>query len=187
MSLPRAGSGALLVARVLFHTALLAALPFVVGGLAGFFAEVSQVSETLPRLIERASVVLLPLQVVQGVCVFVKVRRELSLTDAAPTARGVLESVLRHTRVMTDKGLGLFFGALAAVVLSLTLKFAELGIIAVLGLATLYAVVTTGVLLSTVVAQRFEERLAARGGIIGREFVPVVVESGESETGHTGL
>ncbi|MDO9015803.1 MAG: DUF58 domain-containing protein [Deltaproteobacteria bacterium] len=180
MSPPRAGSVVLLVARVLFHTALLAALPFIVGGLAGFFAEVSQVSETLPRLIERASVVLLPLQVTQGVCVFVKVRRELSLTDAAPTARAVLESALRHTQVMTDKGLGLFFGALAAVVLSLTLKFAELGIIAVLGLATLYAVVTTGVLLSTVVAQRFEERLAARGGIIGREFVPVVVESGES-------
>jgi uncharacterized protein (DUF58 family) len=180
MTAPRAGSGALLVARVLFHTTLLAALPFIVGGLAGFFAEVSQVSETLPRLIERASVVLLPLQLVQGVCVFVKVRRELSLTDAAPSARAVLESVLRHTRVMTDKGLGLFFGALVAVVLSLTLKFAELGIIAVLGLSTLYAVVTTGVLLSTVVAQRFEERLAARGGIIGREFVPVVVESGES-------
>ncbi|MDB4930005.1 MAG: hypothetical protein JWM10_2489 [Myxococcaceae bacterium] len=180
MTAARPGSVALLAARVLFHTALLAALPFVVGGLAGFFAEVSQVSETLPRLIERASVVLLPLQVVQGVCVFVKVRRELSLTDAAPTARAVLESALRHTRVMTDKGLGLFFGALAAVVLSLTLKFAELGIIAVLGLSTLYAVVTTGVLLSTFVAQRFEERLAARGGIIGREFVPVVVESGES-------
>jgi len=180
MTAPRAGSGALLVARVLFHTTLLAALPFIVGGLAGFFAEVSQVSETLPRLIERASVVLLPLQVVQGVCVFVKVRRELSLTDAAPSARAVLESVLRHTRVMTDKGLGLFFGALVAVVLSLTLKFAELGIIAVLGLSTLYAVVTTGVLLSTFVAQRFEERLAARGGVIGREFVPVVVESGES-------
>jgi hypothetical protein len=81
-------------------------------------------------------------------------------------------SVLRHVRVMTDKGLGLFFGALAAVVLSLTLKFAELGIIAVLGLSTLYAVVTVGVLLSTFVAQRFEERLAARGGVIGREFVP---------------
>ena len=180
MSGQRAGSGALLAARVLFHTTLLAALPFIVGGLAGFFAEVSQVSETLPRLIERASVVLLPLQVAQGVCVFVKVRRELSLADAAPGARAVLESVLRHTRVMTDKGLGLFFGALVAVVLSLTLRFAELGIIAVLGLGTLYAVVTSGVLLSTVVAQRFEERLAVRGGVIGREFVPVVVESGES-------
>ena len=172
MSAPRARSGALLVARVFFHTTLLAALPFIAGGLAGFFAEVSQVSETLPRLIERASVVLLPLLVVQGVCVFVKVRRELSLTDAAPSARALLESVLRHTRVMTDKGLGLFFGALAAVVLSLTLKFAELGIIAVLGLSTLYAVVTVGVLLSTFVAQRYEGRLAARGGVkIGRAHV----------------
>lgn len=180
MSPPQAGALPWLAARVLFHTALLAALPFVVGGLAGFFAEVSQVSETLPRLVERASVVLLPLQVVQGVCVFAKVRRELSLSDAAPGARAVLESALRHTRVMTDKGLGLFVGALAAVVLSLTLRFAELGIIAVLGLGTLYAVVTTGVLLSTAVGQRFDERLAARGGVIGREFVPVVVESGES-------
>ncbi len=177
---PRAGSAALVVARVLFHTTLLATLPFIVGGLAGFFADVSQVSETLPRLIERASVVLLPLQLVQAVCVFVKVRREFSLTDTTPSARTVLESILRHTQVMTDKGLGLFFGALIAVVLSLALKFAELGIIAVLGLSTLYVVVTSGVILSTVVAQRFEERLAARGGVIGREFVPVVVQSGES-------
>jgi uncharacterized protein (DUF58 family) len=177
---PRAGSVALVVARVLFHTTLLATLPFIVGGLAGFFADVSQVSETLPRLIERASVVLLPLQLVQAVCVFVKVRREFSLTDTTPSARTVLESILRHTQVMTDKGLGLFFGALIAVVLSLALKFAELGIIAVLGLSTLYVVVTSGVILSTVVAQRFEERLAARGGVIGREFVPVVVQSGES-------
>lgn len=180
MNPPRRESAAWLGARVTFHTVVLAALPFVVGGLAGFFAEVSQVSETLPRLIEHATVVLLPLQVVQGVCVFVKVRRELSLRDATPTARAVMESALRHVRVMTDKGLGLFAGALVAVVLALTLKFAELGVIAVLGLSTLYAVVTAGVLLSTVVAQRFEERLAARGGVIGREFVPVVVETGES-------
>lgn len=180
MSAPRRGATAWLAAQVLMHTLLLALLPFVVGGLAGFFAEVSQVSETLPRLVERATVVLLPLQVVQGVCVFVKVRRELSLGEGHPTARDVLESALRHVRVMTDKGLGLFAGALAAVVLSLALKFAELGVVAVLGLSTLYAVVTAGVLLSTVVAQRFEERLAARGGVIGREFVPVVVESGES-------
>ncbi len=184
MNPPPRGPIAWLAARVLANTLLLASLPFIIGGLAGFFAEVSQVSETLPRLIERATVVLLPLQVVQGVCVFVKVRRELSLTDATPTARAVLESALRHVRVMTDKGFGLFVGALVAVVLSLTLKFAELGVIAVLGLSTLYAVVTAGVLLSTVVAQRFEERLAARGGVIGREFAPVVVESGESVEEH---
>ena len=163
--------------RVLFHTVLLATLPFIVGGLAGFFADVSQVSETLPRLIERASVVLLPLQVVQGVCVFVKVRRERDTTGGA---RPVLDAVLRHVRVLTDKGLGLYLGAVATVALALALKFAELGIIAVLGLSTLYAVITVGVLLSTFVVQRFEERLASRGGVIGREFVPVVAEAGES-------
>jgi hypothetical protein len=71
--------------------------------------------------------------------------------------------------VLTDKGVGLLVMGLVAVALSLGYHFAELGIIAVLGLSTLYAVSTTGVLLSTFVGSRFEERLAPGG----RLFVAV--------------
>lgn len=172
-----------LAAAVVFHTVLLAALPFVVGGLTGFFTDVSQVSDTFGGLARFASAVLLPLLVVQAVGIAVKVRREQAAwrkqgDDVPPHA--LLRSVHRHVRVMTDKGLGMFFGGLFAVSLSLTFKFAELGIIAVLGLVTLYLLVAVGVVLSTFVVTRFEERLATRGGVIGREFCPALVESGDS-------
>ncbi len=172
-----------LMASVAFHTVLLAALPFVVGGLTGFFTDVSQVSDTFGGLARFASAVLLPLLVVQAVGIAVKVRREQAAwkkqgDDVPPHA--LLRSVHRHVRVMTDKGLGMFFGGLFAVSLSLTFKFAELGIIAVLGLVTLYLLVAVGVVLSTFVVTRFEERLATRGGVIGREFSPALVESGDS-------
>jgi uncharacterized protein (DUF58 family) len=172
-----------LMAAVAFHTVLLAVLPFVVGGLTGFFTDVSQVSDTFGGLARFASAVLLPLLVVQAVGIVVKVRREQAAwkkqgDDAPPHA--LLRSVHRHVRVMTDKGLGMFFGGLFAVSLSLTFKFAELGIIAVLGLVTLYLLVAVGVVLSTFVVTRFEERLATRGGVIGREFSPALVESGDS-------
>ncbi|MFO0647607.1 MAG: DUF58 domain-containing protein [Polyangiales bacterium] len=170
------------VAGILFHTVLLLVMPFLVGGITGFFAEVSQVRDTLGGLVRFASALLLPVLVVQLAGVAVKVRRERAAArdggDVSTDA--LLESVHRHVRVLTDKGLGMFFGALFGVMLSLVFKFAELGIIAVLGLVTLYLLVAAGVVLSTFVVTRFEQRLATRRGTIGREFSPVLVEAGDS-------
>ncbi len=167
---------------VLFHTALLFALPFLVGGLTGLFVEVSQVRETLAGLVRFAATLLLPVMLAQAVGIVVKVRRERAARRAeGPLASGeTLEVIYRHVRVMTDKGIGLFVAGLACITLSLGFKFAELGIIAILGLSTLYLTVAVGVLVSTFVVARFEDRLASRGGSIGREFSPVVVEAGDS-------
>ncbi len=178
-----ARSRARTAAGIAFHTLLLALMPFVVGGITGFFAEVSQVGETLGSLVRLASTLLLPVLVVQLAGVAVKVRRERAAMregGAAITTDALLDSVHRHVRVLTDKGLGMFFGGLFAVALSLAFKFAELGIIAVLGLVTLYLIVAVGVILSTFVVTRFEQRLATRRGAIGREFSPVLVEAGDS-------
>lgn len=167
---------------VLFHTVLLFALPFVVGGLTGLFADVSQVRETFSGLLRFAATLLFPVLIIQAIGISVKVRRELAALRAeGPLADGALLNVLhRHVRVMTDKGVGLFVAGLIAVSMSLGFKFAELGIIAILGLSTLYIVVAVGVIVSTFVVARFEDRLATSGGSIGREFSPVVVEAGES-------
>jgi uncharacterized protein (DUF58 family) len=173
----------LLLAGVAFHTVLLVLLPFVVGGLTALFTDVAQVSDTFGVLVRLAATLLVPLLLAQGIGIVLKVQRErrawtLSGEPLPPDA--LLRSVHRHVRVMTDKGLGMFLSGLLAVALSLTFKFAELGIIAVLGLVILYLLVTVGVLLSTFVVTRFEERLATRGGVIGREFVPALVEAGDS-------
>ena len=180
MASRHAGRGTLL--GVLVHTALLFALPLLVGGLTGLFVEVSQVRETLAGLVRFAATLLLPVMLAQAVGIVVKVRRERAARRAeGPLAPGeTLEVVYRHVRVMTDKGLGLFVAGLACITLSLGFKFAELGIIAILGLSTLYLTVAVGVLVSTFVVARFEDRLASRGGSIGREFSPVVVEAGDS-------
>lgn len=171
-----------LLLRVGFHTVLLVAMPFIVGGVTGFFAEVSQVSETLDALVRFSATLLLPVLVIQLVAISVKVSRERKAlaVDGPLPPLATLRALDRHVRVLTDKGLGMFFGALLALVLALGFKFAELGIIAVLGLSLLYVVSAMGILMSTFVVARFEERLATRGGTIGREFIPVVVESGES-------
>lgn len=167
---------------VLFHTVLLFALPFLVGGLTGVFAEVSQVRETAGALLRFAATLLLPVLLIQVIGIGVKVRRErAALRAEGELAPGALLLILhRHVRVMTDKGVGLFVAGLVAVSMSLGFKFAELGIIAILGLSTLYIVVAVGVLVSTFVVARFEDRLATSGGSIGREFSPVVVEAGDS-------
>lgn len=173
---------AALVLKIALHTGLLVLLPFFVGGLAGFFVEVSQVRDSLGGLLRFATTLLLPVLLAQGVAIAVKVRRERRAlrADGALSTAALLRAVYRHVRVLTDKGVGLFVMGLVAVALSLGYRFAELGILAVLGLSTLYAVVTVAVLLSTFVGPRFEERLATRGGTIGRAFVPALAESGDS-------
>ncbi|MEI8259129.1 MAG: DUF58 domain-containing protein, partial [Deltaproteobacteria bacterium] len=171
-----------LVAKIGFHTVVLLLLPFFVGALTAFFTDVSQVSDTLNAMVRFALAMLLPVLVAQLVGIIVKVRREMEAIRARGerTEGALLPAVYRHVRVMTDKGLGLLAGGLISVMLSLSFKFAELGMIAVLGLTTLYVVVAVGILLSTFVVTRFEDRLAADGGSIGREFAPGVVESGDT-------
>ncbi len=171
-----------LVCKIGFHTVVLLLLPFFVGALTAFFTDVSQVSDTLSAMVRFALAMLLPVLVAQLIGIVVKVRRELEAIRARGerTEGALLPAVYRHVRVMTDKGLGLLAGGLISVMLSLSFKFAELGMIAVLGLTTLYVVVAVGILLSTFVVTRFEDRLAADGGSIGREFAPGVVESGDA-------
>lgn len=177
---PRVNGTAWVLARIGFHGVVLLALPFLVGGLTAMVADVSQVGETLTGLARFAGALLMPVLLVQVTSIVVKVRRErAALAAAGDIPPGAIVRALdRHVRVMTDKGLGLLLCGLLAVVLSLAFRFAELGMIAVLGLSTLYLVVAVGTVLSTFVVARFEDRLATRGGSIGREFVPVLSESG---------
>ncbi len=179
---PHRPSRARLVAGIAAHTALLTLMPFVVGGVTGFYAEVSQVGATLGALVRFASVLLLPVLVAQLAGIAVKVRRErdAARSEGDRSTDALLDAVHRHVRVLTDKGLGMFVGGLVAVSLSLVFKFAELGVIAVLGLVTLYLLVAAAVVLSTFVVTRFEQRLATRRGTIGREFAPALVEAGDS-------
>ncbi|MBL8603787.1 MAG: DUF58 domain-containing protein [Myxococcales bacterium] len=168
--------------KIAFHTVLLGLLPFLVGGFSSFFVDVSQVSETSGRLFRFATALLLPVLLVQAAAIVIKVRREReALRDEGGLTRlTLLIAVHRHVRVLTDKGVGLFVMGLIAVALSLGYHFAELGILAVFGLATLYLLSTLATLLSTFVVSKFQERLATRGGSIGRVFAPVVAETGDS-------
>lgn len=171
-----------LFVKIAFHTVLLLVLPFIVGGFAGLFCDIKQVSDTLSGLVRFAATFLLPVLIAQGVGIAVKVNRERKAMELeGPLPPGaLLLTVYRHVRVMTDKGLALLIAGLLALVMALGLHFADFGLIAILGLATLYTLTAVGILLSTFVVARFEERLATRGGVIGREFSPVVVEAGDS-------
>ncbi len=170
------------LAGIAFHTVLLLFMPFVVGGVTGLFVDVAQVADTFAALVRGASALLLPVLVVQAVCVVIKVRRERAAAraDEALTLDRTLRAVHRHVRVLTDKGVGLFLACLVTVSLALVFRVADLGLLAVFGLVLLYLLVAAGVIVSTLVVTRFEQRLATRRGTIGRTFTPVLAEAGEA-------
>ena len=123
--------------RVLFHTALLFSLPFLVGGLTGLFVEVSQVRETLAGLVRFAATLLLPVMLAQAVGIAVKVRREraVPVAEAVATPRtaapGRLEVAglrISHPERVMDQTSGVTKGELAeyhALVAPLLMPYAD--------------------------------------------------------------
>lgn len=171
-----------LVWRIAFHGILLFALPLIVGVLVSMFAEVSEVSETFTGMIQFVSLFLLPILFVQLLGIGIKVRRErrVRLAEGESGARALFASIHRNVRIITGKGMGLFILSLIAVVLALGLEWAQFGVVAVLGLSALYMAIALGVVASALVVTRFEQRLAARGGSLQRNFRPAVIEAGDA-------
>lgn len=165
--------------KVLTHTSILLLLPFVVGAITAFFADVAEVTETLGELVRFCAFLLVPITLVQLSGIAAKTRREVMLSREAGAPVGWVEASYRHARVLTGKGYFLMAVALGALVCALAVKWAQFGVMAVLGFTLVYVASTVGIVISAFWVRGFEDRTHARGGRIAREMSPAVVSRGD--------
>ena len=167
------------IGKTLTHTTILLLLPFVVGAITAFFADVYEVTETLGELVRFCAFLLVPLTLVQLSGIAAKTRREVALSREAGAPIGWVEASYRHAKVLTGKGYFLMAVALGALVCALAVKWAQFGVMAVLGFTLVYVASTVGIVISAFWVQGFDGRTQARGGRIAREMSPAVVSRGD--------
>lgn len=168
--------------RAGMHTALLFVLPWLTGALVGMVFDVQEVSETKGRFATLFSLVIVPLLVLQLAAISVKIGREMR-SRRAEGARGVgvfVDAVDRHVRVLTGRGMGMAAASLVMVGLALSLKWGQLGVLAVAGLGIMYIASTGATIISAFAVRAFDDRVRRGRGAIDREMSPTVVDAGDA-------
>lgn len=170
------------VAGICFHGVMLFVLPFIVGGIAGAFLEVSEVSETLSSLSLVAFVCIAPIFLAQCVGVFAKTRREVRFMQERGTVSltEVLDATYRNTRLLTSRGYFVFFSGVLFVLLALAYRWASLGVMAVASLLLFYITTGASVFLSAFLVRTFESGMGRHEAGIRREFHPAVARNGQT-------
>jgi uncharacterized protein (DUF58 family) len=156
-------------------------LPFLVGLCAALLFEISEVVETLPALLGFTLVVLFPVSLAQVLGVGVKSFSELRYWRArkALTVTRFFDVLFNHIRVVTLRGWVILAAGLTFTVMSLALKWASFGLMAVLGLFLFYLVVGWTVFVSTFLVKTFEWGMGRNTAGIGRQMMPAVCTSGQ--------
>ena len=164
------------------HTALLFVLPWLTGAFVGMVFDVKEVSETSGRFATLFSMVIVPLLVLQLAAIGVKVSREIRVRRAeGGRGFGVLvDAVDRHVRVLTSRGMGMAVVSLIMVGLALSLKWGQLGVLAVAGLGMMYIASTAATVTSAFAVRAFDDRVRRGRGAIDREMSPTVVDAGDA-------
>jgi uncharacterized protein (DUF58 family) len=173
--------------RAGMHTALLFVLPWLTGAFVGMVFDVKEVSETSGRFATLFSMVIVPLLVLQLAAIGIKVSREIRVRRAdggggkAKRGFGVLvDAVDRHVRVLTGRGMGMAVVSLIMVGLALSLKWGQLGVLAVAGLGMMYIASTAATVTSAFAVRAFDDRVRRGRGAIDREMSPTVVDAGDA-------
>lgn len=167
---------------IFFHGVMLFLIPFLVGGIAAAFIEVSQVAQTLGAMVTIASVMMAPLFVAQVVGVVFKTWRELRYLRRSQSLDlgTLLDATYRNTRILTSRGYFVFFSGIVFVLLALGFKWASLGVLAVASLLLFYLVTGASVFLSAFLVRTFEAGLGRNKAGIRREFHPAVARCGDT-------
>ncbi len=165
-----------------FHGILLFVLPWGVGALSSVVFDTREVEETGGDLARYFAFFTVPLLFAQLVAISTKVARERrALRESGRTGFSAwVEAVDRHVRVLTGRGLSLALTSLVAVLLALSAKWAQLGVLAVAGLGLNYLFATAATLVSAFSVRAFDDRVRRGRGSIDRELEPSVVDAGEA-------
>lgn len=156
-------------------------LPFLVGGVASLFFEVSEVADTSGWLLGLSLLFILPPLFFQAIGVVIKVGRERAFLREAGQLnfRSSMATVHRHMRIVTPRGWAALLTGLWFVVLALSAKWASLGVVAVVSILLFYAILGATSFLSTFQVQTFERGLGRGESGVRRELSPAVVLAGE--------
>ncbi len=167
---------------IFFHGVMLFVLPFIVGGIAGAFLEVSQVTDTLGDLGKIAFVCIAPIFLAQFVGIVAKTAREVKFLRAGGelSVRTALDAAYRNTRLLTSRGYFVFFSGVVFVLLALAFQWASLGVLAVTSLLLFYIVTGASVFLSAYLVRTFKAGMGRHASGIRREFHPTVGRCGET-------
>lgn len=172
------------IAQLVLHTAVMFALPFVVGGAASMFLETSEVRDTALFLGGLSALVLLPIFAVHALGVLFKTREEARLLRAAGvySTRTALDAAARSAAVLTPRGFLVLGTGLVFLVLSLAWQWASLGVLAILSLTAFYVVTGVTALVSAFLVRRFAADSFGAGGTLSRRTTPGVVRAGDAVT-----
>ncbi|MBI2894671.1 MAG: DUF58 domain-containing protein [Deltaproteobacteria bacterium] len=165
--------------KALTHTTALCALPFLVGGITAYFVDVYEVTETLGELVRFCGFLLFPIMLLQLAGIAQKTRREVAVGRESGRPIGWIEASYRHAKVLTGKGYFLLLVSLGALICALAIKWAQFGVMCVLGLTLVYVASTVGIVVSAFFVGDFAQKTAARRGRVSREMSPAVVSRGD--------
>ena len=168
--------------RAGMHTMLLFVLPWVTGALVGMVFDVREVSETSGRFASIFSMVIVPLMVLQLAAIAVKIARDVRIRKAeGRTGFGVLVAAVdRHVRVLTGRGMGMALVSMIMVGLALSIKWGQLGVLAIAGLGIMYIASTGATIISAFAVRAFDDRVKRGRGAIEREMSPTVIDAGDA-------
>ena len=161
----------------IWHTALIAVLPFAVGLLASLVVDMAEVGETLAELVAFCCLLFVPLVAVQLAALASKVRRERRATRQSCND-GFWSIAARHARVLTANGVCLLALSVLVLLLALWIRWAQFGVMAVFGLTLVYLISTIGMATSAFyVGESTDAIFGGRG--IKRHCQPAAVTVGE--------
>lgn len=168
--------------RAGMHTALLFVLPWLTGALVGMVFDVQEVAETKGRFATLFTMVIVPLLVLQLAAITVKIGREVRArrVDGARGFKVLVDAVDRHVRVLTGRGIGMAVVSMIMVGLALSLKWGQLGVLAVAGFGIMYIASTAATIISAFAVRAFDDRVRRGRGAIDREMSPTVVDAGDA-------
>jgi len=177
------------VAGIAFHGSMLFLMPFLVGGVASMFLEVSQVSDTVAQLGTIAMAIIAPIFIAQTVGVLLRTWRESKFLkkQGILNARTLLDSAYRNTKILTGRGYLVLFTGVIFVLASLGFKFASLGVVSVATLVLFYVVSGASVFMSSFLVRSFDSHAGQKQTGIRREYQPAVARTGDSVTEHFHL
>ena len=167
--------------RAAVHSVLLFVLPWGIGAAVGVLFDVREVAETSGSFSGLFATFALPTAVLMLAGIGVKGARERRALAAEGRAGfgGFVEALDRHVRVLTGRGFGMLVASLLMVAIALSAKWAQFGVLAVIGIGLVYASGTVATLVSAFRVQAFDERVRRKGGRIERELSPALVEAGD--------
>jgi len=156
-------------------------LPLVIGACVTGLMGAAEVAETGDVFLLLCFVFIGPPMVLQLVGIVLRVARERKMARATGQPSGEFLSTLhRHVSIITSRGWGALGTGIIFICLSLSFKWASLGMLAVFCLVLFYGVLGYASFVSTFQVKAFASGMGRAQSEVQRAFQPAVIQAGEA-------